>query len=478
MPSFYQQQPKLYDLSDVEKFYDYKEQHKQCSGKVYIGVQLIDDYVFDLKVVQNKVLEIMKQNKQLYIQVTATHKVYQLDLDSLDLNDFVYIHDDSAYESINDIELVHFFLEENPKNGHTNVPLWKLVYLPKLKYLVFNFGHTFYDGMSGIIFLKKLLEKLVNSNRIEEEEEEEEIINYKEKFKGEVVDEALLDLDIVDVYPRPSLDLTFCKSICKDYIGNKIIEPTVLYLITLWPRLLSYKFFQSFNRYTCSKIKPKPNLFVDKHKCVNINSENTRKLIKYCKKQGVTLNTLLISLLCTTSPLSYKNHNFISKINIPINMRPRLFPLSDKFQQNVMALAISATQIKSPLISQRIINDRFHFNNFLLEMDSTIKESIQNALDMSVYSIASIYKNNLESLLASKPGLDGELSNLGLFTHELVKDVIFNQGLEPMNFMNISSIGGSQGTRTTFMWYSGSNGEIEKRIQDFEEKLYWIINED
>lgn len=462
---------KLYDLSDVERFYDYKEQHRKCSGKVYIGVQLVDDYEFDLKVTQSKVLDIMKENKQLYIQVTADHKVYQLDLKKLDLDEFVYIHNDEQYSSVDDIKLIKYFLEENPKNGEKNTPLWKLIYLPKLRFLVFTFGHTFYDGMSGIIFLKKLLGKLANPD------EGVTVIDYKERFKGEVVDERLLYLDVVDIYPRPSFTFTILKSIVEDYVKDKLIEPLVLRCIKIWPSILRYTIFQKYNRYTCEKVIPKPNLFVDEHKCIRINSENTLKLIKYCKKQGVTLNTLLIALLSVTSPLFRTHQNFISKINIPINMRPRLFSTTDAFQQNVMALAISATQITSPLISPKTVNDRFYFKNFLLTLDANIKKSIQGALNMSVYSIASIYKNNPGSLVAAKPSLDGELSNLSMFKHELVKDVIFNQGLEPMNFMNVSSIGGIRGTRINFMWYSGSDGEIDRRIEDFEEKLYWIIDE-
>ncbi|XBW38629.1 hypothetical protein QEN19_004217 [Hanseniaspora menglaensis] len=465
------QSSQVYALSDVQKFYDFKEQHKRTSGKVYVGAQLADNVVFDLKQIQAKVLELMKEHSQLHIQVTPNHEVYQLNLDALNLDDFVYVHLDNEYENIDDIKLVHYFLHEPPMNGCDNIPLWRLVYLPKLRFLIFNFGHTFYDGISGAAFLRELFEKLSDPHK------KSKIVDYKQKFKGNVVDEKLLNIGVVDIYPRPTLSYNLIKSVCWDYLKQNVLEPVVMAAITFQPQLLKYRVFQLYNRYTCKNIKPRSNEYIDKHKCVRIDADQTRSLISYCKKHGVTLNTLQVSLLSLTSPLSYNKEPFVSKINIPINMRPRLFDSSDSFKQNVIALAISATQVTSLPISKKTKNDRFHFNDFLLKMDSHIKKSIEGALDMASYTIASFYRNSPQSLLPAEPSVDGELSNLGLLKHQLIKDVIFNQGVEPCNYMNVSAIGGAQGTRFSFMWYSGSNGEIEKRIEDFEKLLHWVIKE-
>ena len=453
-------------LSDVQKFYDFKEQHKQISGKVYIGCELIAGLNINIQSLQLICKEIMLIHKQLYIQVNNNHQVYLMDIEKLDFDDFVIISDIDT--DINDYSIVKYLLEEPPNNGKQNLPLWRLVYFEKMNYLVFNFGHCFYDGISGVNFLKLVLDKLSNIPLTN--------TNYGD-FEPHVSDKKLLDYGIVDLYPRPTYNLFDKFNIIKSEIYEGIVEPLVMKSINLCPKLLEFDYFKKFNRLYDPDVLPAKGKYIDSYHSIKISFMSTKKLIKISKLLNTTLNTLLLTLLCISSPKVNKHYANTSKFNIPINMRPLIFQDGlHEIGSNLIALAISSTQITTPLINidDILIDDHidiFQLRMIINELHPLVKQSIAESTSMETYSIASYYRNDLTKLLTDKPYIDFELSNLGLFKHPLIKDVIFNQGLEPMNYMNISAIGGVNGTNINFMWYHSVNDYSKQRVMTFEKMI-------
>lgn len=459
----------MLDLSDVQKFYDYKEQHKQISGKVYIGCQLIDGVEINAKKLQYICKEIMKIHKQLCVQVTDSHKVYLLDINQVNFEDFVFISNE--YDRVNDPSFVHYLLKDPPSNGKTNIPLWRLIYFEKMNYLVFNFGHCFFDGMSAVIFLNFVLDSLNNKAFA--------TMDYS-KFENYVSDKSLLQYGIVDLYPRPNYSITDSLNVLANEFFDKIIEPFIFKMIKAYSKVLEYDYFRRYNRLYDSEVSPKPGKYVDCCYSMNISSADTKKLIKISKLVDTTLNSLMLALLSISSPKNSKDHPINAKFNIPINMRPHLLKGDMAgLGSNLIALAISSTQIITP--SFKLENflyedsiDIKELKKFVGDLDPLIKKSIAESISMDTYSIASFYKNNFDRLVAERPSIDFELSNLGLFKHPLVKDVCFNQGLEPMNYMNISAIGGVNGTNINFMWHQSVHDYSKQRVMMFE-KLVNIL---
>lgn len=460
-------------LSDVQKFYDYKEQHKQVSGKVYIGCELVADLKVNINILQDICKEIMLIHKQLCAQVNENHQVYLLDVNKLNFDDFVFVSDINT--DINDYSVVKYLLEDPPNNGKINTPLWRLIYFEKMNYLVFNFGHCFYDGISGVNVLKLILDRLNNKPVVN--------IDYDE-FKDHVSDQSLLEYGIVDLYPRPTYGLYDKFQIFKNKLFEGIVEPSMFKLINSFPRLLEFNYFKSFNRLYDPHVSPARGKYIDSYHCINISFMSTKKLIKISKLLNTTLNTLLLTLLSISSPKVNKHYANNSKFNIPINMRPYLFKDDvSELGSSLIALAISSTQITTPLINIDNIldNERININELQAivdELDPLIKKSINESITMENYSIASFYKNDLDKLLTQSPYIDFELSNLGLFKHPLIKDVIFNQGLEPMNYMNISAIGGINGTNINFMWHHSINDFSKQRFVMFEKLITILCKQD
>ena len=64
-----------------------------------------------------------------------------LKITELAYENFVYIYDDSNLESIGDLSFVNDVLKQKINVGIENVRLWRLLYLPKLTYVVFNYSH-------------------------------------------------------------------------------------------------------------------------------------------------------------------------------------------------------------------------------------------------------------------------------------------------------------------------------------------------
>lgn len=462
----------MLDLSDVHKFYDYKEQHRQISGKVYVGCQLIDGVDINIKKLQDICREIMTIHKQLCVQVTDTHKAYSLDITQLNFNDFVLIS--KEYDNINDRSFVEYLLKDPPDNGKSNTPLWRLIYFEKMNYLVFNFGHCFLDGMSAVIFLNLVLDRLSNKPLAP--------LDYS-KFQKYVSDKLLLQYGIVDLYPRPNYSILDKLQVLKNECFEVMIEPFIFKLIKAYPKLLEYKFFRRYNRLYDSGVSPESCKYVDSFHCMNISSSDTKKLIKISKLLNTTLNSLLLALLSISSPKINKDYPINAKFNIPINMRPHLLK-GDMAGPgaNLIALAISSTQITTPSFKlesflKKDSLDMSEFRKFIGDLDPPIKTGIAESISMDTYSIASFYKHDLDRLVAERPSIDFELSNLGLFMHPLVKDVCFNQGLEPMNYMNISAIGGVNGTNISFMWYSSIHDYSKQRVATFEKLVDILIKQ-
>lgn len=462
----------MLDLSDVHKFYDYKEQHRQISGKVYIGCQLIDGVDINVKKLQDICREIMTIHKQLCVQVTDTHKAYLLDINELNFDDLVFISDE--YDSIEDPSFVEYLLKDPPNNGKSNIPLWRLIYFKKMNYLVFNFGHCFLDGMSAVIFLNFVLDSL-NGKPLAP-------FDFS-KFENHVSDKSLLQCGIVDLYPRPDYSILDKLNVLKNECLEVIIEPFIFKMIKAYPKLLEYNYFRRYNRLYDSGVSPESCNYVNSFHCMNISSSDTKKLIKISKLLDTTLNSLLLALLSISSPKINKDYPINAKFNIPINMRPHLLKGDMAgLGANLIALAISSTQITTPSFKlENFLNkdslDMNEVKKFIGDLDPLIKKGIAESISMDTYSIASYYKHDFDRLVAERPSIDFELSNLGLFKHPLVKDVCFNQGLEPMNYMNISAIGGVNGTNISFMWYNSVHDYSKQRVVMFEKLVDTLIKQ-
>ena len=498
----------VYKLSPVHKYFNYREQDKKFSSRVYVGCQFIDSYKPDITKLQEIVKEIIikDNNKQLLAQIEPENdNVYLINTESLDFSKFVYVLDDSDFTGIDDDKFVTKMVEERFKIGLEDIPLWRLVYLPKLNYLIFNYGHVFFDGMTGVIFMQKMLDKLELVNK--EDSTNVIIKDYHKAFDNICIDKSLLDLNIIDAYPRATLNFRIIYSLLVYSVIPDLIENFVSKIIVKYSSLLKFQFFQYFNRFQSSQ-KAIPGQHFINHKLINLSPEFTSKLIKLGKENNITLNSLIVTLFVLTSPKSLENDFFTNKVDIPVNLRARL-PGFDKYK-DVIGLLVAPSSILTPLITpiskikkqqeeKHGKENEFKLLDYVLDYADTINKDIKTEVNspiplkrMSVINLFAPSDNNnnkdyseqkkkFDQLLPSNPTVkkDFEVSNLGLFNskYSLIQDAIFNQSLNVRSsHMTVSVIGSVKGGTNLSLMY-GEDDLEEVKITKWYERFENIVQE-
>lgn len=466
----------IHELSPIQKFFNCREQIKRFSSSVYVGCQLIDSYNIDIVELQKLVREIIidDNNKQLLAQIkTRNATVHLLDIDSVDFTKFVYVLDDSAFTGTQDENLVYEMVKKK-FDTDVDVPQWRLVYLPKLNYLIFNFGHVFFDGMSGVNFMKLVMDKLEHL-----EVKGSVIPDYHKAFDRICVDKSLLDLNVIDVYPRATLNFQNVYSIIRHKIVADLMESIYVKLVRWFPYLLRFTAFQYYNRFQTQQ-KPLPGKHLVNHKLINISSADTRKLIGFCRQNNFTLNTLIVTLFALTSPKSTEPENFVNNIDIPFNLRTRIPEVSQ--YKNIMAMLVAPASFQTPIITPLSrwgknkdckMNVKDYVLSYASTFDNSIKTEIESFKPLKAMSLISLFAPKMKEtqeimdyksfdvLLPANPSLknDFEVSNLGLFhNYPLVKDAIFNQShnMRPSH-MTASVIGSVKGGTNISCMYSNDD---------------------
>ncbi|XBW38628.1 hypothetical protein QEN19_004216 [Hanseniaspora menglaensis] len=457
-----------YKLSPVQRFFNYREQVKKFSSRVYVGTQLIDSFKVDISNLQKIVAEIINKdnNKQLLAQIDSkTNNVYLLNFEKLDFSQFVHIIDDSKFTDIGDNKFVEEMVKTKFEIG-IDLPLWRIVYLPKLNYLIFNYGHVFFDGMTGVNFMKKVL------NKFEGVTGEVNSADYHSIFDNICTDKSLLDLNIIDAYPRRSLNFSNVVILLRHVLLPEFVEAAMIKMICWFPALIKLKLFQKFNRFQNSQ-KTYPGQHFVKHSLINISAEKTKKLIKLSRQNNVTLNSLLVTLFALSSPKSIESAGFTNKIDIPINLRTRFSAFHN--HKDVLGLLVAPVTISTPII-QPLKKKKHHFEelvDYVMKYANKINDSIQSEINSSgpvnAMGLINIFTNDknmkspkdygdLDMLLPENPSLkrDFEVSNLGLFFNsKLVKDVIFNQSYNMRSaHMTVSALGSVVGGTNLSCMYS------------------------
>ncbi|KAL6933474.1 uncharacterized protein HGUI_03984 [Hanseniaspora guilliermondii] len=186
------------------------------------------------------------------------------------------------------------------------------------------------------------------------------------------------------------------------------------------------------------------------------------KLLSVCKKNGFTVNSLLLSLLLLSGPKNLMDIKSESKdlvtyrheVSVPLNARKFLLrgkPLQKKIGMFVTGGKIEKFDIKINSIEDNTYDSVIHLaKNINNNVQNVCVQNFQKTVDEVglLNLLADKTMKNLDSIFKENPKkiCDYELSNLGStnkkYTH-LIKRLVFNQSFNPRSSnMPVSCITG------------------------------------
>jgi hypothetical protein len=463
---------KKYLLTPFQKYFLYREQFKLFSSTVYVGAELNEDFEINIDLIKAAIKSMLQKdtNKELLLQINKENlmhneekdkeqkksEIFLLKEQDLCFENFVKVYDDDQLTSILDPCLAEDILKDKIDIGVHNMPLWRVFYLPKMKCLIFNYSHIFYDGMSGTFFLDLLLEELEAIKGKTEVSDKLNVndLSFLKANNVNIVDADLLDLNIIDVFPRTNL-----MSIDTLRFFLRCLLEMITALFQIIPNIVSKSALKVKFR---SNLQSEANVFVQHSNVHVIKGSDMTKLLSVCKKNGFTFNSLLLSLLSLSGPenlINIKSENKDSvtcrhEISVPLNARRFLLhgeALQKKIGMFVTGGKIETCDIKlksfennaygSVINLAKDLNDKVQ-NVCVQNFQKTVDEvGLLNLLaDKTMKNLDSIFKENPKKIC------DYELSNLGStnkkHTH-LIKRLVFNQSFNPRSSnMTVSCITG------------------------------------
>lgn len=495
-----------YLLTPFHKYFLYREQCKLFSSTVYVGAQVNSSYSIDLNLLKMAVKNMLKKNsnKQLLLQVNLenlmqneTHKlepnkseITLLKITELAYDNFVYIYDDSNLDSIGDPSFVNDVLKQKIDVGIENVPLWRLLYLPKLNYVVFNYSHILYDGLSGTVFIDLLFEELdvLKSGSVMFENMNtfsRELFEKGVEIKG---DSRLLDFNIVDIFPRIS-KMSFC-----------FLSYITILLYSLLASSLKFEFLNFIKRHEKLKFKSradiKAGIFVQYSAYYVVKGSDMKILLSICKKHGITFNSLLLSVLSLSSPeidmaaesTSKKEKVYENTISIPLNARKLIF--KEEALQKLIGLLVTSGKISTGRINIKNSVDNILITviNLARRINSKVKQKCIGEFQKTVNEIGLLNAaigdkiKNLDVVIEENPKqkYDYEVSNLGCCnqkSNHAIERLVFNQSFNPRSTnMTISCITGGSSGDCTLSFMTTNEPELSNWCQRFDTLLLEVLN--
>lgn len=497
---------KKYLLTPFQKYFLYREQFKLFSSTVYVGAELNEDFNVSIDLIKMALKHMFQKdaNKELLLQINKDNLMYNegknkqhkrseiflVNEKELCYEDFVSVYDDDDITGIADPCLVEDILKNKLDIGFGNMPLWRVYYLPRIKCLIFNYSHIFYDGMSGTFFLDLLLEELEAINTKTEVTEKLNVndLSLLKRNNVCIVDADLLDLNIIDVFPRANLmSMLFLKFCLKSLL--EIMTALYRGLLTMMSKnALKLKFK--------SNLPSEANVFVQHSDYYVIKGNHMTKLLLICKQNEFSFNSLLLSLLSLSGPEGSMGINSDNKylftynheISIPLNARRFLLrgeTLQDKIGMFVTGGKIQTCDIKMNLCE----NDTYDtVINLAKDMNKKVKKvCLQNFQEtVDEVGLLNFLANNtmkkLDSIFKDNPKkiCDYELSNLGCtnkkYTH-LIKRLVFNQSFNPRSSnMTVSCITGGISSDCVLSFMTTKEQELCNWCDRFNKVLGLFLN--
>ncbi|KAL6939142.1 hypothetical protein ACO0OL_000766 [Hanseniaspora opuntiae] len=409
-------------------------------------------------------------NKELLLQINKENlmhneekdkqqkksEIFLLKEQDLCFENFVKVYDDDQLTSILDPCLAEDILKDKIDIGVHNMPLWRVFYLPKMKCLLFNYSHIFYDGMSGTFFLDLLLEELEAIKGKTEVSDKLNVndLSFLKANNVNIVDANLLDVNIIDVFPRTNLMSIDTLRFFLRCLLEMITALFQGFLKAVRKSALKVKFR--------SNLQSEANVFVQHSNVHVIKGSDMTKLLSVCKKNGFTFNSLLLSLLSLSGPensMDIKSESndlatYRHEISVPLNARK--FLLRGEALQKKIGMFVTGGKIETNDIKLKLFENDPYCNVINLAKD--LNDKVQNVCAQNFQKtvdevgllnlLADKTMKNLDSILKENPKkiCDYELSNLGYTNRRhanVIKRLVFNQSFNPrLNNMTVSSITG------------------------------------
>ena len=404
--------------------------------------------------------------------------IYAAQVSPIDFSAVVFLKESV---DIQDKAAIDLFLGARFEYGSLKKLLWK-VFILKDNWLVFNYDHTLFDGISGISVHNHIISFLNRS---------EPMIDNPFDCSSTFAPRQITDsknLNVINIYKPLEKTWSFAASRAIDtkikpnikYYFNAIVKK-----LSLNPLLLGrLNQFENSSKYVIQKNQFADNIFV-----LEIPQNNIMKLIKMGKDHGnISMNTLLCSLFAAATRgsfvLSEQSINFF----FPVNARS-----IGNVPQDSIGIMIKGEEVVTPVLKNELFSSSSLDLSKFWEFASAIQSDMSYAINSpkGYQNFCLLNEADLLSLMKSKEGKPPTSvfghSNLGVQfkenasrtaekNHYSIIDALFYQSNVFSNCFTLSSISTlDSGLKTSIVYPNELKQEMETLISNVQKYLQQLL---